>query len=167
MDRFEVGDVAVYQDQGLGRITAVGAMHVGGADLEVYTLRLETNGAILRVPTDRAARNGLRNVTPPEGVEAVFAVLRAEAQAPREKSWNRRQRALSDRMRTGKLLEIAAVLRDLTQLRHRRKDELSTGERQLMTQARNLVAHEVAASLQRPVDDVAHELDAALGSHTA
>lgn len=167
MDRFEVGDVAVYQDQGLGRITAVGSMHVGGADLEVYTLRLETNGAILRVPTDRATRNGLRNVTPAEGVGAVFDVLRAEAEAPREKSWNRRQRALSERMRSGKLLEFAAVLRDLNQLRHRRKDDLSTGERQLMTQARNLVAHEVAAALQRPVDDVAHELDAALGTRSA
>ena len=167
MDRFEVGDVAVYQDQGLGRITAVGRIQVGGSDLEVYTVRLETNGVILRVPTDRAERNGLRSVTPPEAVAAVFEVLRAHAEAPREKSWNRRQRALNERMRTGNLLEIAALLRDLNSLAHRRKEDLSHGERQLLTQARAFVTQEVAASLHRPVDDVAHDLDAVLGLQTA
>ena len=102
MERFSVGDLAVYQDQGVGQITDVGSLEVAGSSLEVYTLRM-TSGAIVRVPTHKAKAVGLRGLIPETQVGQVFDILRSKAEKPREKTWNRRYRVYTERLRTGEL----------------------------------------------------------------
>ncbi|MCA9543148.1 MAG: CarD family transcriptional regulator [Myxococcales bacterium] len=159
MERFSVGDLAVYQDQGVGQITDVGRLELAGASLEVYTVVMQHSGAIVRVPTHKAAAVGLRGLTPRTQVGSVFEILRSKAEKPREKTWNRRYRVYTERLRTGELGEIAKVLRDLEQLR-RDKDELSYGERQMLEQARGLVVQEVAKVTGRDESEVADEVAA-------
>ncbi len=156
MDRFSVGDLAVYQDQGVGEITEVGRLELAGASLEVYTVQMES-GAIVRVPTHKAQVVGLRGLIHPAQVSSVFDILQSAAEKSREKTWNRRYRVYSERLRSGELSEIAKVLRDLEQLR-REKDELSYGERQMLEQARGLVVQEVARVTGRDETEVAEQV---------
>ena len=157
MQEFVVGTLAVYQDQGIGRITDVGQIEVGGHILEVYTLEMES-GATVRVPTHKAKAVGMRILTPPDDLPAVFDILRSEAEQPREKAWNRRYRAYNERLRSGHLTDVAKVMRDLAHLRHE-KEELSFGERQMLEQARGLIVREIALSSGRDDAVVADEVD--------
>ncbi len=156
MGHFEIGDMAVYQGQGIGQITDVGTMEVAGNSLEVYTLRMDT-GTIVRIPTHKAADVGLRGLIEPEQVPSVYAVLREEADRPKDKTWNRRFRAYNEKLRTGSVLEIAQVMRDLYRLKSDK--ELSYGERQMLDQARSLLVKELSLATQRDEIEVAQELE--------
>ncbi len=155
---FTVGDKAVYGGKGIGEITEIATMDLGGFSTEVYTLTL-TDGTLVKVPTAKARSVGLRNVIDPEEVQGVYAVLRQEAEKPKDKTWNRRYRAYSDKLRTGSVLETASVLRDLYRLKSDKKD-LSYGERQMLEQARDLLVSELSLATERDESDVAQELEA-------
>lgn len=156
MTNFEVGDMAVYQGQGVGQITGIGTMSVGGTTLEVYTVRMES-GTVVRVPTAKASVVGLREVIAAEAVPEVYEILREEAQGPRDKTWNRRYRAYSEKLRTGSVNETAEVMRDLYRLQGDK--ELSYGERQMLDQARRLLVRELSLATQRDEGEVAQELE--------
>jgi CarD family transcriptional regulator len=158
MLEFSVGDLAVYQDQGIGKITGVDKIEVGGHVLEVYSLLMES-GATVRVPTHKAKVVGMRNLTARDDLTAVYDILRSEAEQPKEKAWNRRYRAYNERLRSGHLTDVAKVMRDLAHLRHE-KEELSFGERQMLEQARDLIVREIALSAGREDAEVADEVDA-------
>ena len=66
MTQFVVGDMAVYQGQGIGQITEIGRMQVGPATVEVYTLRLVENGTTIRIPTHKAGSVALREPIAPD-----------------------------------------------------------------------------------------------------
>ena len=159
MVEFTVGDVAVYQGQGIGRITGVGTMRVAGTELKVYTLRMDS-GAIVRIPTDKAQSVGLREVTPLAEIPAVYDILRQEGQRPKDKTWHRRYRAYSEKLRTGSVKDIAEVFRDLVFLRGTK--ELSFGERQMLEQARTLLVKELSLATDRAEGDVEQELETLL-----
>ncbi len=153
---FTVGDMAVYQGQGIGEITEIGDMHVGGMSLEVYTLTM-ADGTIVRVPTAKATTVGLREVIDEADVPEVYQILRQEAERPKDKTWNRRYRAYSEKLRTGSVREIAEVLRDLYRLKGDK--ELSYGERQMLDQARTLLVQELSLATRRDENEVGQELD--------
>lgn len=156
MNHFEVGDMAVYQGQGVGQITGIDKMEVGGASLEVYTLQMES-GTIVRVPTHKATTVGLRELIAAEAVPQVYDILREAGQGPRDKTWNRRYRAYSDKLRMGTVSETAEVMRDLYRLQGNK--ELSYGERQMLDQARRLLVRELSLATQRDEGEVAQELE--------
>ncbi len=153
---FQVGDMAVYQGQGIGQITDIGDMSVAGMSLEVYTLRMH-DGTIVRVPTAKATSVGLRNVIDVAEVPEVYHILRQEADGPKDKTWNRRYRAYSEKLRTGSVREIAEVLRDLYRLKGDK--ELSYGERQMLDQARTLLVQELSLATKRDEVEVSQELE--------
>ncbi len=156
MAQFTVGDRAVYQGKGIGEITEVGTMQVGGASLEVYTLRME-GGAIVRIPTHKAADVGLRGLIEAAEVPAVYEILREAAGRPKDKTWNRRYRAYSEKLRAGSVQEIAEVTRDLSRLQDDK--ELSYGERQMLEQARSLLVKELSIATRRDEIEIAQELE--------
>ncbi len=155
MIEFQVGDMAVYQGQGIGQITEIEVMEVGGAAHEFYTLKL-ADGTIVRVPTAKASQR-LREVIDADEVPEVYNILRQEADGPKDKTWNRRYRAYSEKLRTGSVREIAQVLRDLYRLKGDK--ELSYGEKQMLDQARTLLVQELSLATQRDELEVAQELD--------
>ncbi|MGK0359357.1 MAG: CarD family transcriptional regulator, partial [Bradymonadia bacterium] len=151
MMEFAVGDMAVYQGRGVGKITDIGTLEVAGTSLRVYTLAMES-GAIVRIPIDKAESVGLRGVTPRDEIPAIYAVLRQEGQQPKDKTWNRRYRVYSDKLRSGSVHDIAEVLRDLVFLGGTK--DLSYGEKQMLEQARSLIVKEVSLATERPEDIV-------------
>lgn len=157
MAEFVVGDMAVYQDNGVGQITDISTMEISGSEIKVYVLRILENGATIRIPTSRATSIGLREVIPPETVPEVYAILREKGKKPEDKTWNRRYRAYKDKLKTGSAYEIARVLRDLYRLQGEK--ELSYGERQMLNQARNLLVKELSIATAREEDVVSQELE--------
>lgn len=157
MAHFAVGDVAVYQGQGIGRITDISTMEVAGSSLEFYTVHMDS-GTIVRVPTHKADDVGLRSPIGAEEVPMIYGILKADADRPVDKTWNRRYRAYSEKLRSGSVEDLAQVTRDLYRLQDDK--DLSFGERQMLEQARGLLIKELSLATRKGEVEIAGEIEA-------
>lgn len=153
---YEVGDKVVYPHHGAGIILQKGVKDVLGQRREYLTIQILYNEMTVMVPTENAARAGLRRVISQEAVEDVVAVLHDDgSQMP--KNWNRRFKHNRDKMKTGDILELAEVVRNLS-LRDHEKG-LSTGEKQMFVKAKKILASELMYAKDMSEDDAAEWLD--------
>jgi CarD family transcriptional regulator len=111
------------------------------------------------VPTANAARAGLRRVIDEDTVKKVLAVLQDEC-SEMPKNWNRRFKHNRDKIKTGDVYELAEVVRNLA-IREAEKG-LSTGEKQMFTRARKILASELMYALEMTAEQVEDHLDSLL-----
>ena len=108
------------------------------------------------VPCENAGRAGLRRVIGEEAVAKVLAVLRDDvSQMP--KNWNRRFKHNREKIKTGDVFELAEVVRNLA-IREAEKG-LSTGEKQMYTRAKKILASELMYALEMAEDESEDHLD--------
>jgi CarD family transcriptional regulator len=108
------------------------------------------------VPTENAAKAGLRQVIDEVTVKKVLDVL-ADDVSEMPKNWNRRFKYNRDKIKTGDIYELAEVVRNLA-LRETEKG-LSTGEKQMFTRAKKILASELMYALEMDEDDAESHLD--------
>ena len=127
-----------------------------GEEREYLTIKILHNDMTVMVPSDNAGRAGLRRVIGEEAVERVLAVLRDDmSQMP--KNWNRRFKHNRDKMKTGDVFELAEVVRNLA-IRDFEKG-LSTGEKQMFTRAKKILASELMYALDMEEEEAEEYLD--------
>ena len=127
-----------------------------GETREYLTIKILHNDMTVRVPTENAAIAGLRRVIDEETVKKVLDVLRA-AVSEMPKNWNRRFKHNRDKIKTGDIYELAEVVRNLS-LRESEKG-LSTGEKQMFTRSKKILASELMYALDKDEDDAECYLD--------
>jgi CarD family transcriptional regulator len=154
---FSVGDKVVYPGHGVAEITGLEAREISGAKLEFYVLSVLENNMKVMVPKHNAKSVGLRKLVDPAEVEQVYSVLAHRGGKISTATWNRRYREYMEKIKTGSLIEIASVLRDLCILRSDK--ELSFGERKMLDTARSLLVQELALAKGQEETVVASELD--------
>ncbi|MBA2295886.1 MAG: CarD family transcriptional regulator [Actinobacteria bacterium] len=137
---FDVGDKVVYPHHGAGTVVSKDVKVVLGAKREYLTIKILHNEMTVNVPTDNAERVGIRWVIDQEMVEVVVKVLLGGS-TEMPKNWNRRFKHNRDKMKTGDILELAEVVRNLA-LRDHEKG-LSTGEKQMYVKAKKILASEL------------------------
>jgi CarD family transcriptional regulator len=108
------------------------------------------------VPTDNAGKAGLRRVIDEETVQKVLGVLTDEV-SDMPKNWNRRFKHNRDKIKTGDIYELAEVVRNLA-IRESEKG-LSTGEKQMFTRAKKILASELMYALEMGEDQAEEHLD--------
>ena len=155
---FGVGDKVVYPDHGVAEVTGLEKREISGTALEFYVLKVLENNMKVMVPKHNADSVGLRRLVGSEQVEEVYGVLKHRGAKISTATWNRRHREYMEKIKTGSLVEIATVLRDLCILRSDK--ELSFGERKMLDTARNLLVQELALAKGQEESVVATELDA-------
>jgi RNA polymerase-interacting CarD/CdnL/TRCF family regulator len=155
----KVGERIVYPNQGVCRIFGVEIKEIGGVKGEFLTMRREEDGATVMVPRSKVAAIGLRRIATPAEVEAVLAMLTAEAGNP-ELDWKVRHRTHADKMNIGSLAGTAEVLKALHALSERRP--LPQRERELYDSARHLLVSEVAVSLDMTLSTAEDAVDICL-----
>ncbi len=142
---FQVGDKAIYPGHGVVTVEQVREEFVGGKPLGVcYTLRMST-GATVVVPVSREEATGLRPPIDQGQLHHVLAVFESMSNiGPTARSWTRRQRALSDKIRTGDVFDLAEVCRDLLATAHvKPSGRLSWGERHMLELVEDLLLSEL------------------------
>ena len=110
----------------------------------------------VKVPTENAALAGLRRVIDEETVQKVLDVLQDEV-SEMPKNWNRRFKHNRDKIKTGDIYELAEVVRNLA-LRESEKG-LSTGEKQMFTRAKKILASELMYALDKDEEEAEEYLD--------
>src|SRR6195952_2012644 len=137
---YKVGDKVVYPHHGAGTVVKKETREVLGTKREYLTIKILHNDMTVQVPSENADQVGLRRVI---GEKEVGVVLKALTGGSTEmpKNWNRRFKHNRDKMKTGDILELSEVVKNLS-LRDHEKG-LSTGEKQMFVKAKKILASEL------------------------
>jgi CarD family transcriptional regulator len=151
-----VGDQVVYPHHGAGKVAKKEQKEVLGETREYLTIKILHNDMTVMVPCENAGRAGLRRVIGEEAVQQVLGVLRDDvSQMP--KNWNRRFKHNREKIKTGDVMELAEVVRNLA-IRENEKG-LSTGEKQMYTRSKKILASELMYALEMEEEDAEAHLD--------
>jgi CarD family transcriptional regulator len=161
---FELGDHVVYPHHGAGKVMCKEEMEILGETREYLTIKILHNDMTVKVPTENAALAGLRRVIDEETVKKVLDVLRDDV-SEMPKNWNRRFKHNRDKIKTGDIYELAEVVRNLA-IRESEKG-LSTGEKQMFTRAKKILASELMYALDKDEDEAEGYLDELLANSAA
>lgn len=158
---FEIGDNVVYPHHGAGKVLKKEDKEILGETREYLTIKILHNDMTVMVPTANAAVAGLRRVIDEETVRRVLAVLQDEC-SDMPKNWNRRFKHNRDKIKTGDIYELAEVVRNLA-IREAEKG-LSTGEKQMFTRAKKILASELMYALEMEEQQAEEHLDELLAA---
>lgn len=158
---FNVGDMAVYPSQGVAEIMGIETLEISGFTNQFYVLRCLDSERKIRVPVANVEQVGLRELVDKAEIEEVLQTLRATEVAIEEPNWNRRYRRYVEKMKTGRLRDVAQVLRDLHLTRVDK--QLSYGERRVYEMAMQLLVQELAVVQELPEEEVVAQVEQLLG----
>jgi CarD family transcriptional regulator len=153
---FECGDNVVYPHHGAGKVLKKEVRKMFGEEREYLTIKILHNDMTVMVPCENAALAGLRRVIDEETVKKVLAVLEDDV-SEMPKNWNRRFKHNRDKIKTGDIYELAEVVRNLAIREHQKG--LSTGEKQMFTRAKKILASELMYALDKDEDEAEEHLD--------
>jgi CarD family transcriptional regulator, regulator of rRNA transcription len=153
---FQIGDNVVYPHHGAGQVVKKEDKEILGEVRQYLTIKILHNDMTVMVPCQNAGKAGLRRVIDEETVKKVLAVL-ADDVSDMPKNWNRRFKHNRDKIKTGDIYELAEVVRNLA-VREQDKG-LSTGEKQMYTRAKKILASEMMYALEKDEDAAEAYLD--------
>lgn len=157
---FNVGDKVVYPMHGAGVIESIEEKEVLGELRKYYVMRLPLGDMRVMVPMASVQQVGLRQVIDEKGVEKVFSILR-EKKVTMNSNWNKRYRTNLEKIKSGNVFEVAEVVRNLI-LRDQEKG-LSTGERRMLENARQILVSEIVLAQEIEEDKVESLLEGVFG----
>jgi CarD family transcriptional regulator len=160
---FKVGEKVVYPAHGVGVIESLQVRNVSGTQKKFYMLRIVDSEMTIMIPTENVQTVGLRRIIGRDMVSKVYKILREKKVEVDQQTWNRRYREYTEKIKTGSVLEIAKVLRDLFVLKADK--ELSFGERKMLDTARNLLVKELAIARSFPEEKIMEELKMIFARH--
>ena len=153
---FAIGDNVVYPHHGAGQVIKKEKKEILGETREYLTIKILHNDMTVMVPCENAGKAGLRRVIDEETVKKVLSVLSDDV-SEMPKNWNRRFKHNRDKIKTGDIYELAEVVRNLA-VREQDKG-LSTGEKQMYTRAKKILASEMMYALEKTEDEAEAYLD--------
>ena len=153
---FEVGDNVVYPHHGAGVVLKRESRDMMGESRDYLTIKILHNDMTVMVPCENAHRAGLRRVINEEQVRRVIDVLTGDV-SEMPKNWNRRFKYNREKIKTGDVFELAEVVRNLA-IREWEKG-LSTGEKQMYTRAKKILASEFMYARDTDADGAEEYID--------
>src|SRR5256885_13869179 len=159
---FQIGDKVVYPNHGVGIIEQISSRTIGASVERFYLLKIAASSLKVMVPFQNAPTVGLRRVVRNGEVQKILEFL-TDGKCENHADWKYRFKENSDKMRTGSLLEVAAVLKGLLLLNQSKP--LSFREKKMLERARYLLVSELAMAKnceERQVEDL---LTKALSKH--
>src|SRR5712691_9226768 len=138
---FKVGEKLVYPNHGVTIVEQIGSSPIMGADDTYYHLRLLANNSRLMVPIMNTDRVGLRPLYKQTQIKGLLGLLEERSQKAHT-DWKGRYRENMEKMKTGRLEDVAEVLKNLNEVS--KKKSLSFREKKMYDRAKYLIVSEVA-----------------------
>ena len=156
---FKTGEFIVYPAHGVGQIVGIEEQEVAGAKLEMFVINFVKNRLMLRVPAAKIRAVGLRKVAEGPLVNRALETLEGRAQIKRT-VWSRRAQEYETKIKSGDIVSIAEVVRDL--YRSESQAEQSHSGRQLYETALDRLSREIAAVQHITETEAVKEIEGAL-----
>ena len=155
-----IGDKMVYPMHGAGEIMGIEDNEVGGVVNSYYVFRLPVGDMKLMLPIDKVEEAGLRELITPAQVDEVIEVLKSESEQI-QGSWNKRFHTNLERLKTGNILDAAAIARNLS--RQNSKKKISSGERRLLDLSRQILITELVYVCNKSPEEITAWVDEIIG----
>ena len=155
---FKVKDYVVYPKHGVGQITEFKKINIGGIDVETYVLKFEKDKANGMVPVNKQSH--LRPLATINQVNKCISILKSKPKIKRS-MWSRRAQEYEAKISSGKIYELAEVVRDLNKGDDLMVDQ-SYSERQLFEKAYERILSEFQIVMGVSLEDTQKKLDKAL-----
>ena len=155
---YKIKDHVVYPKHGVGQITEFKKMNIGGIDIEAYILKFEKDKANGMVPVNKQSH--LRPLATINQVNKCISILKSKPKIKRS-MWSRRAQEYEAKISSGKIYELAEVVRDLNKGDDIMVDQ-SYSERQLFEKAYDRILTEFQIVLNLNLEDTQKKLDKAL-----
>ena len=155
---YKIKDYVVYPKHGVGQITEFKKMNIGGIDIEAYILKFEKDKANGMVPVNKQSH--LRPLATINQVNKCMSILKSKPKIKRS-MWSRRAQEYEAKISSGKIYELAEVVRDLNKGDDLMVDQ-SYSERQLFEKAYERIITEFQIILNMSLEDTQKKLDKAL-----
>ena len=156
--QYKVKDYVVYPKHGVGQITEFKKINIGGIDVETYVLKFEKDKANGMVPVNKQSH--LRPLATINQVNKCISILKSKPKVKRS-MWSRRAQEYETKISSGKIYELAEVVRDLNKGDDLMVDQ-SYSERQLFEKAYERILSEFQIVMNVPLEDTQKKLDKAL-----
>ena len=155
---YKVKDYVVYPKHGVGKITEIKKINIGGIDVETYVLKFEKDKANGMVPVNK--QNHLRPLATINQLNKCISILKSKPKIKRS-MWSRRAQEYETKISSGKIYDLAEVVRDLNKGDDLMVDQ-SYSERQLFEKAYERILSEFQIVLNVSLEDTQKKLDKAL-----
>jgi CarD family transcriptional regulator len=156
---FHIGDKVVYPNHGVGIIEQISSRTIGATVEKFYLLNIKSSSLKVMVPFNNVGAVGLRRVIRNGEIQKIVDFL-TDGDCSSNADWKDRFKENSERMRTGSLLEVAAVLKSLLLLGQSKP--LSFREKKMLERARYLLVSELAMAKNTEESQVEQMLSKAL-----
>ena len=155
---YKVKDYVVYPKHGVGQIFAISSKTIGGIEVQCYDIKFEKDKAIGLLPINK--QNNLRPLATINQVNKSISILKSKPKIKRS-MWSRRAQEYEQKITSGKIYDLAEVVRDLNKGDDIMVDQ-SYSERQLFEKAYERVLNEFQIILNLSVENTQKKLDKAL-----
>ncbi|MDC3174040.1 transcriptional regulator [Candidatus Pelagibacter sp.] len=155
---YKIKDYVVYPKHGVGQITEFKKINIGGIDVETYVIKFEKDKANGMVPVNKQSH--LRALATINQVNKCISILKSKPKIKRS-MWSRRAQEYEAKISSGKIYELAEVVRDLNKGDDLMVDQ-SYSERQLFEKAYDRILLEFQIILNLSLEDTQKKLDKAL-----
>ena len=156
--QFKPKDYVVYPKHGVGQVLSVSAKTIGGIDVQCYDIKFEKDKAVGLLPINK--QSNLRPLSTINQVNKSISILKGKPKIKRS-MWSRRAQEYEQKITSGKIYELAEVVRDLNKGDDIMIDQ-SYSERQLFEKAYERILTEFQIILNLSHEDTQKKLDKAL-----
>ena len=156
---YNVNDFVVYPKHGVGKIVSVEKAIIGDIDINFYKVLIERDKLTLTIPINQ--QSNLRPICSIHQVNKCISILKSKPKIKRT-MWSRRAQEYEQKINSGKIYELAEVVKDLNKNTNTIADQ-SYSERQLFEKAYDRLGNEFKVVLKISDEDVKKKMNKALG----
>ena len=155
---YKIKDHVVYPKHGVGQILSVSTKNIGGIDVHCYDIKFEKDKAIGLLPINKQSH--LRPLSTINQVNKAIGILKGKPKIKRS-MWSRRAQEYEAKISSGKIYDLAEVVRDLNKGDDIMIDQ-SYSERQLFEKAYERLLTEFQIVIGSTLEDTQKKIDKAL-----
>ena len=156
---YNVNDFVVYPKHGVGKIISVEKATIGDIGINFYKILIERDKLTLTIPINQQSH--LRPISSINQINKCVSILKTKPKIKRT-MWSRRAQEYEQKINSGKIYELAEVVKDLNKTSNTLADQ-SYSERQLFEQAYDRLQSEFEVVLKISAEDTKKKMDKALG----
>ena len=156
---YNLKDFVVYPKHGVGKVIAIEKANIGEIDIQFYKILVEKEKLTLTVPINQQSK--LRPISSINQINKCISILKTKPKIKRT-MWSRRAQEYDQKINSGKIYELAEVVKDLNKNTDIIADQ-SYSERQLFEKAYDRLKSEFEAVLKTSPEEVQKKMDKALG----
>ena len=156
---YNINDYVVYPKHGVGKIISVDKATIGEIGINFYKILIERDKLTLTIPINQQAH--LRPISSVNQINKCVSILKTKPKIKRT-MWSRRAQEYEQKINSGKIYELAEVVKDLNKTSNTIADQ-SYSERQLFEQAYDRLQSEFEVVLKISAEDTKKKMDKALG----